>query len=282
MKTLILGPTGFVGGALLRKLSKEFETTILLRHINHPIYNEYTSIIGNLRAEKTIQKIRIGNYKRVIDASWTGLPNLDSENNQKNYLLKAKLIQTFVQMGVEEYVGFGSCLEYGELIGKVSEQSEGVNVGDFGKTKLSILELLKDSGMKYYWFRPFYLIGSGQHEKSLINTAIRYHERGIDFIPKEPDKSFDFITIDEATEAINSVIEKPFHSSIYNVGSGEATSVAEVVNVIRENFGLNIREFQKSNALIADISKLTSHTGWSRKKSIQESITQIVREIRAS
>lgn len=282
MKTLILGPTGFVGGALSRNLSKEFETTILLSHVNHKIYSEYTSIIGDLRAERTIQKIRIGNFKRVIDASWMGLPNLDSENNQKNYLLKAKLIKTFVQMGVEEYVGFGSCLEYGSLIGKVSEQSEGVNVGDFGKTKLSILGLLKDSGMKYCWFRPFYLIGSRQHEKSLINTAIRSHERGIEFIPKEPDKSFDFITIDEATEAVNMVIEKPFHSSIYNVGSGEAISVAEVVNVVRENFGLNVQDFQKSNALIADISKLTSDTGWSRKKNIKESITQIVREIRAS
>ena len=282
MKMLILGPTGFVGGALLRNLSKEFETTILLSHVNRQIFSEYTSIIGDLRDEKTIQEIRVGNYKRVIDASWMGLPNLDSKNNQRNYLLKAKLIQAFVQMGMEEYVGFGSCLEYGSLIGKVSEQSEGVDVGDFGKTKLSILGLLQDSGMKYCWFRPFYLIGSRQHEKSLINTAIRYHERGIDFIPKEPDKSFDFITIDEATEAVNMVIEKPFHSSIYNVGSGEAISVAEVVNVIRENFSLNVRDFQKSNALIADISKLTSDTGWSRKKNIQESITQIVREIRAS
>ena len=282
MKALILGPTGFVGGALLRNLSKEFETTVLLSQVNRQISSEFSSIIGDLRAEETMQEIRVGNYKRVIDASWMGLPNLDPGNNQKNYLLKANLIQTFVQMGIEEYVGFGSCLEYGSLIGKVSEHSEGVDVGDFGKTKLSILRLLQDSGMNYCWFRPFYLIGSRQHEKSLINTAIRNYERGIDFIPKEPDKSFDFITIDEATEAVNMVIEKPFHSSIYNVGSGEAISVSEVVNIVREIFSLNPRDFENSNALIADISKLTSDTRWSRKKNIQESIAQIVREIRAS
>jgi nucleoside-diphosphate-sugar epimerase len=62
MKTLFLGSTGFVGRALLKNLSTEFQTTLVLSGDNDQLPSGHETIIGDLRDEDTLQIIRKGNY----------------------------------------------------------------------------------------------------------------------------------------------------------------------------------------------------------------------------
>lgn len=282
MKTLILGSTGFIGSELVKKISREQEITIFIRKNNSEVTSDFEVIDGELQSHETLQRFRKGKYTRVIDLSWIGLPNLTKQNNELNLSNKRNFIQTISDMDATEYVGFGSCLEYGSLTGSISEIQEGKNVGEFGRTKLAILESLKNSNLKFIWFRPFYLVGAKQHQNSLIKTAIDRFNSGLQFSPKDPNKTFDFIAISEAVEAINMVLENPKASGVYNIGSGERFSVNEVVNIVRESFGLMPEEFHLSDALVADTHKLKKDTGWIRKKEFRESVTEIVREIRST
>ncbi len=282
MKTLFLGGSGFVGKSLVKCLSTDHEINLLVKHKIPDSNSNIKNFLGDLRDRDTLNWIEKNRFKRVIDASWVGLPKLDPIRNLENYQLKNSLIQFFEQIGIEEYIGFGSCLEYGTRIGKVTERDKGYRVGDFGKTKLAILRTLQESKIKFTWFRPFYLIGPNQHENSLLKSAIRNYSMGLDFNPREGNKTFDYITIEDAVAAMKLVIEKGAISNIYNVGSGKLFAVAEIINLVRREFGRTPIEYAKLDGLIADTTKLRSETGWTIRDDVREKISEIIQEIRTS
>ncbi len=280
MKTLFLGSTGFVGNALIEILQSDFDLTLLMRK-ETKIQDFHGSIIhGDLNDFETLEALSKSKFERVIDCSWSGLPNLSKVNSLENYELKKKFIETMIKADLKEYVGIGSCLEYGDLLGIAHESDMGSNVGDFGRVKLEVLNLVVNSGMNFKWFRPFYLIGTRQHKNSLLSTAIGTLEKGIDFIPRESSKSFDFIDICQAAAAMKLVIENQNCKGIYNIGSGETKSVNFIVNAVRRAFGLPEKEDYVFEGLSADIRKLQVETGWKTSESLDESLQKIISRLR--
>ena len=280
MKTLFLGSTGFVGSALIENLKSDFDLTVLSR--NETEFQEFKGSIihGDLIDLGTLEVLSKSKFERVIDCSWTGLPDLSTDNNLENYKLKKTFIETMIKADLREYVGIGSCLEYGDLQGIAHENNLGLNIDDFGRVKLEVLNLVVNSGMNFKWFRPFYLIGARQHKNSLLNTAIRTLEKGTDFIPRESSKSFDFIDINQAAAAMKVVIENQNCKGIYNIGSGETKSVNFIVNAVRRAFGFQEKEDHVFEGLSADISKLQVETGWKTSESLDESVQKIISKLR--
>lgn len=280
MKTLFLGSTGFVGSSLIENLESDFNLTVLTRNKTEFKVSHGSVIHGDILDRGTLELLSKSNFEKVIDCSWTGLPDLSTDKNMENYRLKKTFIETMIKAGVREYVGIGSCLEYGDLQGIAHENDTGLNVGNFGRIKLEVLNLVANSGMKFKWFRPFYLIGSRQHKNSLLNTAIKSIENGNDFIPRESSRSFDFIDISQATAAMKLVIENENCSGIYNIGSGETKSINYIVNLVRRAYGLQEKEDRVLKGLSADISKLQIETGWKFSKTLDESLQEIISKLR--
>jgi len=280
LKTLFLGSTGFVGNALVENLESDFDLTLLTRRVTKIQDSRVSIIHGDLIDLGTLEVLSKSKFERVIDCSWTGLPNLSTDNNLENYKLKKTFIETMIKADLREYVGIGSCLEYGDLQGIAHENHLGSNIGEFGRVKLEVLNLVVNSGMNFKWFRPFYLVGARQHKNSLLNTAIRTLESGIDFIPRESSKSFDFIDISQAAAAMKLVIENQNCNGIYNIGSGETKSVNVIVNAVRRAFGLPEKEDHVLKGLSADIRKLQVETGWKTSESLDESLQKIISKLR--
>jgi nucleoside-diphosphate-sugar epimerase len=280
MKTLFLGSSGFVGSALIESLKTDNDLTVLVRKETQSQEFPGSIILGDLLDDGTLELLSRGKFQRVIDCSWMGLPDLSQGNNIRNFILKKSIIKAITKMEVKEYVGFGSCLEYGDLRGVANEDHIGINVEEFGRVKLQVLNLLENEGIKFKWFRPFYLIGSRQHKNSLLNTAIRTIEQGIDFIPRDSSKSFDFIDISQAASVMKLVIENPHCSGIYNIGSGETRSVNAIVNSVRRAFGMQEIEEHALEGLSADIGKVQLETGWKPSKKFDVSLQEIISKLR--
>ena len=274
MKTLFLGSTGFVGSALLNTLEINEDFVLLLRKPNKDI--NHNQIIGDIADSETQRRIIEIGFERLVDCSWEGLPDLTESTNQINLKSKLSLYKALIHSGVQEINSIGSCLEYGSVKGLVSEKSIGVDVSDFGKVKLQILNELKDSSITFRWFRPFYLIGVNQHPKSLVNMAISSIQSGIDFTPQYPEKSFDYISIVDAVQGISMALNKMQCTGIINLGTGESRSVNEIVNLVRKHFGISELECLKEPAMISDSSKIASLTGWGPKVSIESEVSKII------
>jgi len=280
MKTLILGASGFLGRSLLRVLENDKEIVLLSnnRPINSP--GSFTEIVGNLESEETLKLISRSKIKCVIDCAWLGLPDLSYSNNSTNLEIKKKLIDVLIENGVQEINSIGSCLEYGSLKGKVTEDMVGKNLTDFAKVKLEILNIIEKSGVNYRWFRPFYLIGQEQHPNSLLNTAIKIMASGKIFTPREPAISYDFIDIEDAAKGMKKAMEFGSCLGIINLGSGQTNSVNDVVNLVRKNFGQEAHASEKISGMFANFDKITSTTGWKPEIPLAVSIERIVNKAR--
>jgi nucleoside-diphosphate-sugar epimerase len=281
MRTLFIGATGFIGRELAKLLVKDMDLTFLYSSPESKLELNHPYMVVDLSEASASERILERKFDRVIDASWFGLPDLTPPNNNKNLTIKQRLIDTMVRMESSEYIGFGSCLEYGSVVGSVKETCLGVNVGDFGQVKRSILNLIDVSGLRYKWFRPFYLIGPNQHQNSLLNSAIRSIENGADFSPRDPSASYDFISLKHALPIIHSIIESDKSDGIFNVGSGETRSVNQLVNLVRASYGRPTFEITASEGMYANLEKIQTQMKLDASESVEETVENVITEIRS-
>lgn len=91
--------------------------------------------------------------------------------------------------------------------------------------------------------------------------------------------SRDFIHINDLTPAL-CVLASNIPSGVYNIGSGHATSLNEVINTIEYlGFGINVSRLKSRNIdvkmNVLDIDKVVSATEWSPKISIEKGLKHL-------
>lgn len=280
MKALLLGGGGFIGKALIPYLSLHVDLTVATsqKQLNVPQGVRKVSLVaGNYRALDL--QLNFSEFDQVIDCSWEGLPNLGATMNAKNLDSKLALIHFLMDKGVAEYNGVGSCLEYGSLLGVVDETMTGLNVGDFGLTKLKLLEALQESGIAYRWFRPFYLVGAGQHPNSLFNSAYQALINGLEFSPRDkPSTSFDFLEISDFARGVSLASQCNSVWGVINLGSGKPHSIEEVLNQFRLRFGQDQKVAPRSETMYASTEKLSHSTGWKPNFDLRQMVSRFIEQ----
>ena len=215
-------------------------------------------------------------FERLIDFAWVGLPRMDRDLNRSNFETKKHCYLKFLDSGLKEINSIGSCLEYGDLATLVTEETQGLNLGEFALTKLAILDFLQESQIPYRWFRPFYVIGPGQHTNSLLQTAIReLREKGI-FVPKSPEKAFDFIGVNDVTSGISEAVRSESCLGIINLGSGVSTTAEDAINIVRAKLGLQLQYSLHRDGLRADSRKIRGMTNWSESETLNQVIQSMI------
>ena len=89
----------------------------------------------------------------------------------------------------------------------------------------------------------------------------------------------DFIYISDLVEAIVKAAQYGKNSEVYNVGSGQETSVNSVANIIGGNKVKIPKRPGEPDRSLADISKIKTHFNWQPKLSINEGIKVLLKNI---
>lgn len=262
LRTLITGASGFIGRNFLHNRPIG-ELHTLTRTPILKTTQEFHSHIGDINNLGTLHDLAKLRFDRVIHLAWEGLPNLSVENNEKNFAATKRFFISMIESGVQEIITIGSCLEYGDLTGSVSEDVSGQNIEHFGQTKLELLDFLKQQGIHYFWIRLFYAFGPYQHLNSLLNRGLESRARQQVLELREPNAAKDFIYIRDVVNAIEMLLDSPAVSGVYNVGSGTLTSPAMMLKYLLETIP-NDLELRESNlvGLKADLGKINSACGW--------------------
>jgi nucleoside-diphosphate-sugar epimerase len=262
LRTLITGASGFIGRNFLYNRPIGELHTLTRTPIIKPT-QELHSHIGDINNLGTLHDLAKLRFDRVIHLAWDGLPNLSEENNEKNLSTTKRFFISMIESGVQEIITIGSCLEYGDLTGSVSEDVSGQNIEHFGQTKLELLDFLKEQGIHYFWIRLFYAFGPYQHPNSLLNRGLESRARQQVLELREPNAAKDFIYIRDVVNAIEMLLDSPAVSGVYNVGSGTLTSPAMMLKYLLETIP-NDLELRESNlvGLRADLGKINSACGW--------------------
>jgi nucleoside-diphosphate-sugar epimerase len=278
VKALLLGGGGFIGKALTPFLSIHLDLTVATSQNRLELPPGVRKAVAGDYRELDLQ-LDLSEFDRVIDCSWEGLPDLGASMNAKNLESKLALIRFLKDVGIAEYNGFGSCLEYGSLSGAVDEKMIGLGVSDFGLTKLKILDTLQESGMAYRWFRPFYLVGVGQHSNSLFNSTFQALRQGLDFSSRSnTSTSFDFLEISDFARGVSLAIQSNSVWGVVNLGSGKTYSIEEVINQFRLRFCMEQRVATRSEAMCASTQKLSDITGWIPNFDLNQMVSRFIEQ----
>lgn len=239
MKILIAGASGFIGSRLIRLLNQSGHRAFSWPdHIRNLVGTEVDvpfSTSANLSSEVASFLDEMG-CEGLVNLAWGGLPDYSPSTTARNAMLAVAIQEGWARSSCPLYVGFGSCLEYGQSRGPLDESSHSLNADYFGKTKTWLLEhaseLAKQFEKRYLWIRPFWLYGPGQRDASLVPTALRSAREGKELQLRTPDIFLDFLHVDDLCAAVVRLIDKPSAQGVFNIGSGEPTRVGDVARMV--------------------------------------------------
>ena len=103
-------------------------------------------------------------FRKLYHLAWDGLPNRSNEFSELNLNNSVRLIENLVTKNDIELNVFGSCLEYGDLEGCVEDGSIPNGRDAFAIAKIQLNQYVKNLGVPYRWYRPFFVYGLGQHK----------------------------------------------------------------------------------------------------------------------
>lgn len=291
MKIFITGGTGFIGSALVKLLIERGHTLLILTSHNTAGERESERISYvdcNINDPDNLEKV-IKRFEPlfVVHLAWEGLPEYSMELCKKNLEYGINLFTAAVKAGCNNILSTGSCWEYAEKQGALSEDDK-LDTGSLFPAAKSALRFYGDAVVRenkgrFYWLRLFYVYGPGQRKASLIPHIIDSLQGG-DLDCRSPHSRNDFIYIKDAVRAITEVIEKRPERTVYNVGSGHSTEVLEVIRQIFETEGKHFDIERLSNLsgttmsneynddFWADISRISKDTGWKPEYSLKSGI----------
>jgi UDP-glucose 4-epimerase len=294
---LVFGGNGFLGSHLAEKLIKY--------GYNVKIFDNFQNGMDNLK--NVINEIEIinGNFfndsdviKAVKDVDYvfhyisTTIPSTAKKDPvfdiESNIAGSVKLLQCLVNSNVKKIVfpSSGGTI-YGEPISLPVHETDTKNpVDPYGISKLTIEKYLYyfnfAYGLDYMIFRYSNPYGQRQnpHGKQgvipIFLNKVKHGEQPI--IYGDGCMIRDYIYIDDAIDATMAVLESKTQEKVFNVGSGQGTSINTLIDIMSDITGKNIIPKYIDNneyyieKVILDISNIKSEVGWQPGISLEAGI----------
>lgn len=284
MRIFITGMSGFIGKNLITKFSKN-DKILSLSRTNFKDFNfpNVQYLAGDIsKPNNWIDKVQNFSPDCCIHLAWDGIPDYSLSKCVENMNSNLIFLEALVRIGIPNLIFAGSCWEYGKCEGEINEDYNPNEVSIFGLSKLTILSFLEklsyDFKFKYKWARIFFAYGPYQKKQSLIFSIWNDIHKNKGNSIKTPYASQDFIYIEDVCRGILELTNKNVKSGIYNLGSNNLISVAEIANIIYSHYGLkmpypNIKN-QSFGGFWANNSKLLNLGDFTLKYSIRDGITK--------
>lgn len=195
-------------------------------------------------------------------------------------------------------VAAGSAAEYGRIdpeLMPVDEETPCLPVTPYGLSK----KLATQAAMYYHrvydiavmCVRPFQLIGNGVTSRLAPGAFAKQLRQTVESGSKvmkvgNLQTSRDFLDVRDAVEAIWALCQKPAPGQVFNLCSGIPTRIADLLQMMIDYCQADVRveadlaRFRGSNdvsQIYGSFEKLKNHCGWSPKRSLGESISEMLK-----
>ena len=240
-KVLLLGCTGEVGSRLTLALIASGYEVIGIHGVSQctlesPFHTCKEFDLLNPMASVPFNEIKAD---VLIHTSWITTPNI-FWNSPKNYeWLEAskRIISSFEVSGGKFLVVTGSCAEYSwETDEPISEGQLELPETIYGKSKLDLLNWLRNRSIPYLWTRTFFQFGSNEPTGRLIPSLIDSLLLGEKFHVKSGDDIRDFVYIEDIVRILQGLILEE-KVGVVNIGSGTGTRVEDLASNIGKLLG---------------------------------------------
>jgi UDP-glucose 4-epimerase len=260
---LLLGGTGFIGGALATRLAHErISAHILGRH-------------DVQRLEDVLP--RCGTVIHLASATTPGSSAGQPDLELDNVALTLHLLRLLKQQHDTHLIFFSSG---GTVYGNpdslpVSEGAPIAPLSNHGAGKAcqeAFCQAARAQGHAVTILRPSNAYGPGQGLKSgfgLVRTMLEHARAGTALeVWGDGDNVRDFIYIDDIVEATARLIGLPRDSGTYNLGSGTGFSVNQLRRLVELTSGKQVRTTYRAarpidvRSVVLDVSRIKAQLGW--------------------
>ncbi len=297
-KAIITGATGMIGVALINLLLKEDYEIIAIARPNSkklkniPKNDKIDIIECDLSDLKSLND-KITNCELFFHFGWigtTGKARDDAHLQLKNIEYTLDAVKLAKSSGCTTFIGAGSQAEYGLTDEKLSPNTPVNPITGYGIAKYSagkLSRLLADNlEMKHCWARILSVYGPGDNN-SMIMSCINSILNNNEFNTTNGDQLWDYVYCDDCAQAFFDIAKNGKNGKIYTIGSGNAIPLKEYINTIKDiinpNFEIGFGKIDyypnQVMYLCADISDLTSDTGFKPKVSFEEGIKNTINSL---
>lgn len=276
MSLLITGGTGYIGKKLVQQLRKK----------NSNVYSIGIEDLNLLNYGDTLNFLKENNIKKIIHLGWS----MNNENRAiyDNIEAMSNLIKSCEEIQIEKFIFASTNNVYGTKIKNVpfleeDRLSPDINnkygISKYIGEKLAIYTLEK----KCCIIRIADVYGPGQNHGNLIKAIISNVENKENIkLYGKGKRERDYIYIDDVIRGIEFIYENNL-SGIYNLGTGEGTSVKKIVDIVlnlcQNRIGLDYIEAENEDTskVVLNVEKLKK-LGFNYSINIKEGLKKIIEE----
>lgn len=295
-KILVTGGTGFVGARVVRQLVEQGrDVAVLMRESSN--YHRIEDLLGRctiirgdlLKLEEVRAELSHFSPEAVLHLAWDGVKGADRNSTVQmtNVVASIKLYQLTEEIGCRHFVGLGSQAEYGPLSGRINETATTRPTTAYGAAKLAAGLLLERtasaSERPFAWLRLFSSYGPDDDPSWLIPYLIRSLLSGEKPSLTKAEQIWDYIHVNDVAAGVIATLDSGA-LGIFNLGSGQERPLRDIISMIRDaidpllplGFGEVPYRPDQVMHLAADITSLSSASGWRPSVSLESGIAETV------
>jgi UDP-glucose 4-epimerase len=292
--TLLVGGNGFIGRALASALVRDRrEVHVLSRHVApgrregiefHRASQEHAAVVAPL-LESCDTVVHLAS--NTTPGSSARHPMVEIE---QDLLPTVRFIDHMTRIPPRHivFVSSGGCAYGNPTKIPVDESTLPNPLSYHAASKLALESLFSAyahcNNVSLTIVRPSNVYGPGQtmrHGFGLVRTLMQKALRD------EPLEMWgdgealrDYIYIDDAVSACKALLDSGPTAGVFNVGSGQGTSIREMVRLVERIVGRRINVYTKEartsdvNAIVLDCTRLSGVTGWRPRTFLEQGIRQ--------
>lgn len=296
LNIVIQGATGFIGSAILKEmLTAGMRVTVLVRAGSNQgriaaLSPSAVFDIDEQSRDSLVEQLKEAKPDVFVQCAWRGVSGRDRNEAYQitdNLSLTLDSVELAAAIGCKQWIGFGSQAEYGNQNHRLDEMAALNPTTLYGKAKLAAgiaaLALSEARGLAGVWLRVFSTYGPGDASHWFIPYVTQEFLAGQQPRLTGCEQLWDYLFIDDAARAVCSLANE-MTSGVFNLGSGIARPLTDVVEAIRAELGSTLEpvygavEYRPDQVmhLEADISRLMGVSGWQPMTTLADGIKRTV------